>query len=183
MAPGPHEHEGEWVTLWRLVADDPGPAPSAAEAARSLRGLHAALADYPGELPSFSVTTTELEVLLDRLTAGPAVEADRAELLRLGPELWRLSGPVQPLHGDVSLSNVLRENGRLLWNDLEDVCVGPVSWDLTGLTSKEPAREVLAAYGEDVDPAEIARFEEVFALYGRVWRAYRQRLTGDTLGP
>lgn len=63
------------------------------------------------------------------------------------------------------------------------MCIGPVSWDLTGLTWKGPAREVLAAYGDRVDPTEIARFEELFALYGRVWRTYRSGLTRDTLQP
>ncbi len=182
VAPGPHAHEGEWVTLWRWIDADPGPPPTPAEAARSLRVLHAGLAEYPGELPSFAETARELDVLLERRPPGPEDEPLREELARLRPGI-RTAGTVQPLHGDVSLSNVLREHGRLLWNDLEDVCIGPVSWDLTGLTWKGPAREVLAAYGDRVDPTEIARFEELFALYGRVWRTYRSGLTRDTLQP
>lgn len=165
VAPGPHEHEGEWVTLWRWVDDAPGPPPRPAETAASLRELHAALADYPGDLPSF----TETAVALDRL---PEVGHLRAELGRVRP-LIATAGPVQPLHGDPGPSNTLREDGRLLWNDLEDVCVGPVAWDLASALGEGPARTALAAYGEEVDPEELDRFAEVFDLYARIWRAWR----------
>lgn len=38
---------------------------------------------------------------------------------------------------------------------------------------KGPIREVVDAYGEDVDPAELDRFGEVLGLHSRIWRAWR----------
>jgi Ser/Thr protein kinase RdoA (MazF antagonist) len=89
---------------------------------------------------------------------------------------------VQALHGDASLSNLLRTDRGLLWNDLEDVCVGPVEWDLAGLVSSARGRghdaafieEVLAGYGgPDLD--DLEPFLRAHALYEVVWRAFAAR--------
>jgi Ser/Thr protein kinase RdoA (MazF antagonist) len=100
-------------------------------------------------------------------------------LLRLDaltPTVFESALPAQALHGDVSLSNLLPTGRGLLWNDLEDVCCGPVEWDLAGLVSSARARgpafveELLAGYGgpglDDLEP-----FLEAHALYEAVWRA------------
>src|SRR5712691_1898503 len=49
--PGPHEHDGFHVTLWRYDDHDPEGLDAHA-AGESLRELHEALAPFPGGLPS-----------------------------------------------------------------------------------------------------------------------------------
>jgi thiamine kinase-like enzyme len=100
--------------------------------------------------------------------------------------VFESSLPAQALHGDVSMSNLLRtDDGRLVWNDLEDVCAGPRAWDVAGLVASARARghsakfteELLAAYGDPgVDGLET--FLEAHALYAVVWSLWRERRAG-----
>lgn len=161
VAPGPHAHEGEWVTLWRWIESEPGPTPTSRDLGTSLRELHAALAEYPGELRPFTDVREEILWLHEQL--GCHEDLDRLDVFD------RSFPHVQPIHGDVSPQNVLREYGRLLWNDWEDVCVGPVGWDLAELEETG-----VAAYGDGATPEDLAAFRTVYALYGRAWRAYRR---------
>ena len=104
------------------------------------------------------------------------------ELDALTPAVFESSLPAQALHGDASISNLLRTDSGLVWNDLEDVCTGPVAWDIAGLVSSARARgrsakfieELLAAYGEPgVEGLET--FLEAHALYDVVWQAFEAR--------
>jgi len=55
LPPGPHERDGMWMTLWKFVPHDAqAPPPDARELGRSLRALHSALAEFPGDLPPLS---------------------------------------------------------------------------------------------------------------------------------
>src|SRR6185437_10470846 len=80
----------------------------------------------------------------------------RFDLDALTPAVFESSLSVRALHGDASMSNLLRTDGGLVWNDLEDVCAGPVAWDVSGLVASARAHgqsakfieELLAAYGE-----------------------------------
>jgi Phosphotransferase enzyme family len=178
--PGPHEQDGVWMTLWRFVEHDAqAPPPEPRELGRSLRRLHAALAEFPGDLPPLSETRDWLERLLAELRPSPDIDSLRFKLDALTPAVFESSLPAQPLHGDASLSNLLRTESGLVWNDLEDVCAGPVAWDIAGLMSSARARgrsatyveELLAGYGdpgvEDLEP-----FLEAHALYEVVWHAF-----------
>ena len=80
------------------------------------------------------------------------------------------------------MSNLLRTDSGLVWNDLEDVCAGPVAWDVAGLVASAKARghsakfieALVAAYGETgVDGLET--FLESHALYEVVWHAFEAR--------
>ena len=183
LPPGPHEHGGLWMTLWEFVPhDEQAPQPGPRELGRALRDLHAALAGFPGELAPLSGVRDWLARLLDELRPSSSrreVDRLRSELDALTPAVFESSLPAQPLHGDASLSNLLRTDGGLVWNDLEDVCVGPVEWDVAGLVasarqSGDFADELLAAYGgpgvEGLGP-----FLEAHALYEVVWRAFEAR--------
>jgi hypothetical protein len=174
LPPGPHERDGLWITLWTYGPhDEHAPPPAARELGRSLRALHAALAGFDGDLLPVSGIRDWLEGLL---VALPDRDALRSRLEALTPAVFASPLPVQPLHGDISLGNVLRTDGRLLWNDLEDVCAGPVEWDVAGLVSSARARgcgerfveEMLAAYGEVGD---LQPFLEAHELYSTIWRA------------
>jgi hypothetical protein len=176
LPPGPHERDGEWMTLWTFVAhDEQAPLPAPAELGRSLRELHEALAGYPGDLEPLDGVRGWLARLLDELRPSPEVDRLRGRLEALAPVVFDSALPAQPLHGDASLSNLLRTPGGPVWNDLEDVCTGPVAWDLAGLMagSADPD-ELLAGYG-DPGVEDLSPFLEAHALYGVIWRAFRER--------
>jgi hypothetical protein len=167
LPPGPHERDGVWLTFWRYVEHEPGVIPPAADVGRSLRVLHDALASFEGELEPFDRIRDEIEQLGGTLddVAASAFDSDR---------------PRQALHGDVSLTNILTTPAGLVWNDLEDVCKGPVEWDVAGLVDAAERRdlgeryvaEFLAAYdGPTIDALEP--FMRAGTIYGDAWRAYR----------
>src|SRR5205085_12243127 len=41
----------------------------------------------------------------------------------------------RPLHGDAHLGNVLITGSGATWMDLDDVCTGPLEWDVASLSS------------------------------------------------
>jgi hypothetical protein len=179
LPPGPHERNGLWMTMWKHVAhDEQAPPPHARELGRSLRALHEALAGFTGELAPLSGIRDWLGGLLAELKASPQdLDRLRSRLVALTPTVFESPLPTQALHGDVSIGNLLRSDGRLLWNDFEDVCSGPVQWDVAGLVASAEGRghgpeftgELLAAYG---DVEGLAPFLEAHALYETIWRAY-----------
>ena len=188
LPPGPHERDGLWMTLWTFVPHDAqAPPPEARELGRSLRALHVALADFKGDLPPLSGIRDWLAGLIDELRPSPELTRQdigwlRSELAALTPTVFESSLPAQALHGDASLSNLLRTRRGLLWNDLEDVCAGPVAWDVAGLVTSARQRgqdakyvaELLAAYG-DPGVDDFERFLEAHALYDVVWQAFEAR--------
>jgi len=111
-----------------------------------------------------------------------AIDWLRFELDALTPAVFESSLSTQALHGDASMSNLLRTDSGLVWNDLEDVCAGPVAWDVSGLVASARARgqtakfieELLAAYGEP-GVERLASFLEAHALYDVVWQAFEAR--------
>jgi Phosphotransferase enzyme family len=188
LPPGPHEHDGLWMTMWKFVPhDEQGPPPEPREVGRSLRELHAALAGFPGDLAPLSEIRDWLERLLAELRPSPEVTRRDIDWLRsrleaLAPAVFESSLPAQALHGDASLSNLLRAEGGLVWNDLEDVCAGPVAWDVAGLVTSATARghsakfveALLAAYGEP-GVGDLQPFLDAHALYDVVWQAFEAR--------
>ena len=191
LPPGPHERDGLWMTLWAFVPhDEQAVPPEPRELGRSLRALHTALAGFPGDLAPLSGIRDWLERLLAELRPSPALSRRdiarlRLDLEALTPAVFESPLPAQALHGDASLSNVLRTDRGLVWNDLEDVCAGPVAWDVAGLVASATARghgprfieELLAAYGE-AGAYDLEPFLEAHALYDVVWQAYDARRVG-----
>jgi Ser/Thr protein kinase RdoA (MazF antagonist) len=187
LPPGPHHHEGRVLSFWTYVPDG-GPAdPVAAGAA--LRDVHEALRGFHGSLPALG-HVTEAEALLAHLAAEEVLDPDTAHALHdrieeLRATMTTLRGPVQPLHGDAHLRNVLSGPGGPLWNDWEDTCIGPVHWDAACLlatqrvTGTEPeAQDALSAAGLELDPAELNLWIEARVLQGAIWTIY----TGNPRG-
>jgi hypothetical protein len=188
LPPGPHERDGLWMTMWRFVPHDAqAPPPDPRELGRSLRELHAALADFPGDLAPLSEIRDWLGRLLAQLRPSPSLTGQDIDWLRfkldaLNPAVFASSLPAQGLHGDASMSNLLHTESGLVWNDLEDVCAGPVAWDVAGLVANATARgqsatyaeELLAAYG-DPGVDDLEAFFEAHALYEVVWHAFEGR--------
>jgi hypothetical protein len=188
LPPGPHERDGFWMTFWSFVAHAAESAPPDPEQlGRSLRRLHTTLADFPGDLPPLSEMRQWLARLINGLRPSSVLTRGdidwlSAKLTQLTPVVFDSSLPAQALHGDASVWNVLRTDGGLVWNDLEDVCVGPIAWDVAGLMMSARAdgrsaaytNKLLAAYG-DPGVEDLNGFFEAHTLYEVVWRAFESR--------
>jgi Ser/Thr protein kinase RdoA (MazF antagonist) len=183
--PGPYLSGNLWMSLWEHVEICQTPL-EARDIGRALRSLHDGLAEYPGPLPPRSAVLGEIDWLLDALSGEDGAAELSAERDRLAKVILEPVADPQPLHGDASLSALLATSSGPRWNDFEDVCLGPVAWDVAGVVSDARAAhgdafsaEVLAAYGRDFDPAALERLDQVHALYGALWRRYRRRTVGD----
>lgn len=188
LPPGPHERDELWMTMWEFVPQDEQLPPLAPrELGRSLRHLHAALADFRGDLAPLGEIRDWLERLRAQLRPSPTmtqrdIDSLRSKLAALTPVVFESSLPAQAIHGDASISNLLRMESRLLWNDLEDVCVGPVEWDVAGIVASARARggseqftdELLAAYGGP-DLEGLEPFLEAHTLYETIWQAFESQ--------
>ena len=186
VAPGPHRYDGLWMTFWRFVEiDAAGPGPSGKELGDSLRELHAALAGFPGALGPLSEVRDWLDRLASELRPSPRLSPQArdslcARLRQLVPSVFESPLPAQAIHGDASIGNLLRTDTGLLWNDLEDVCDGPVHWDLGGLVAEARAdgrgdrfiADMLRAYGGP-ELEELEPFIAAHDLYSAIWQASR----------
>ncbi len=185
LAPGPHHYDGLWMTFWEFVEHDASPPlPRAHELGGSLRELHAALAVFPGELGPLSQVRDWLDRLLAELHPSPSLTEKDIDLLRLDlqaltPTVFESSLPAQAIHGDASISNLLRTDGGLIWNDLEDVCAGPVQWDVAGLVLDARARGESEVFVEDFlrtyggpGVEELNDFSAAHLLYTTIWQAF-----------
>lgn len=173
------------MTFWEFVEHDASrPLPLAHELGASLRDLHDALADFPGELGPLSDVRDWLDRLLAELHPSPSLTAQdrdslRSQLHALTPPVFESSLPAQAIHGDASISNVLGTDNGFIWNDLEDVCVGPVQWDVAGLIVEARTRggseafvtDFLRAYGGLV-LEELDDFIAAHLLYTTIWQAF-----------
>lgn len=186
IAPGPHQHDGLWMTFSEWIPDvehtrelaDPAAVGSA------LRALHDALQPFDGELGTLRDLRDDIERLHDLLRPTPALDADaigslRARLDAADDLVFTSTLPAQALHGDASLSNLLQTPDRLVWNDFEDTFRGPVHWDLAGYVislgrrGAQPdfVRHVLDQYGWD-DEHELAPFFTAHEVYDEIWQLY-----------
>lgn len=153
LPPGPYQHEGLWMTFWTFVEHDASPAlPSAAELGRSMHELHAALADFSGELGPLSEIRDWLDELLAELRPSPTLSAAERDSLRsrlheMTPTVFESALPAQAIHGDVAgIISDVRAYGA----------------------SEAYVADLLAAYGR-VDLEELDEFVEAHRLYATVW--------------
>jgi hypothetical protein len=148
LDPGPHRRGGHVVAFWKYVGQPREVEPVAA--GEALRAIHAALADYDGELPSLHTAD------LAGIVAGLEPSADVALLRELGSR--ELAGDAQAIHGDAHLANCLPGP---LWHDFETACRGPREFDLAALAlsarvlGDDASQIALEAYGDhDADLLE-----------------------------
>jgi hypothetical protein len=125
--PGPHLARGLEVSLWRWLESD-RQAVSPEVFGGMLKGLHDALSNYEVDLPVLVGPLTDIGAALR--VSDDVVLHEAAE--RVVP--LALTWPRRPLHGDAHTGNILSTTGGPLWMDFEDVCVGPVEWDLASRT-------------------------------------------------
>jgi hypothetical protein len=186
IAPGPYKQDELWMTCWEWVAHQRQTelAVDAENLGRALRDLHRELSGFAGDLGDLLDVQEDIERLHRQLRPIATLSADTRDSLRrrlyaLGNTVFASPLPTQALHGDASLTNLLRTPDGLIWNDFEDVCRGPVHWDVAGFLISLRARgadsafiaRALDAYG-GLDEQELAPFAEAHDLYGELWRLY-----------
>ncbi|HEY4277262.1 MAG TPA: aminoglycoside phosphotransferase family protein [Conexibacter sp.] len=142
LPPGPHHRDGFALSFWEHVPATAAGLPDAYEAGRRLRSCHAALLGFPGELPRMGALE-EARAIVERLSAHSfATPADldllRATGDRAAARVAALDLPLQPIHGDAHLHNVIQTAERPMWNDWEDAFLGPTAWDLACLYAPLP---------------------------------------------
>ena len=181
LPPGPHRssaHTGSMaMTFWTFV-DQQGEQPvTAEEAAPALHDLHAAMHDYPGDLPFMGVILEELPHWLHWLDQQHVLSG--AEIITLRQAQWEVAGKLhslrtkmRPLHGDAHHGNLLRTPQGLLWTDFEDACFGPLEWDVAILVSRDPqnADRILASYPAAPGWDELMPFLRARALEAVIYQ-------------
>jgi hypothetical protein len=138
-SPGPHVHGRCAMTLWDYVEHRPArEAADIAAAGAALADVHAALADYPGELPTLTQATDVCARLLADPQAMPALDARSrrflaAQLDQLTDGLALDAAHCIGLHGDAHAGNILVTQAGPVWADLEAVRRAPLEWELSSL--------------------------------------------------
>lgn len=181
VPPGPHHRDGLALTFWEYAEELDAPL-DAAEAGRGLRICHAALAGFPGELPRMAAIAEAVGIVEGLAEAGSVGSGDAA-LMRSGAArvqagIEQFPLPLQPVHGDAHLGNVIATARGPLWNDWEDVFLGPVAWDIACLCASAPPfgqrdpRLIAAArggYDDGLAPEVLDAFVEARRFQAAVW--------------
>lgn len=186
IPPGPYQHDGLWMTFSEWIPDlNQGYPPlDAVRLGQALWTLHDGLRQFDGDLGTLGDLRDDIQRLHGLLRPGELLDAARisslgARLEAAGDGVFGSTLPVQALHGDVSLSNLLHSADRLVWNDFEDTFRGPVHWDVAGFVmslrnagaNDAFVRQVLRQYGWH-DEHELAPFFAAHELYDEIWRLY-----------
>ncbi|WP_405803965.1 phosphotransferase family protein [Streptomyces sp. NBC_01187] len=144
----PVRRDGFSMTFWQFVEQDNSVEPDFVHNSRLVVDLHAALREYPGDLPFLSAAEPRFVTEgLAALEARPDL-IDPADLDRALRE-WEILEPVvrsravfeaefpgidfQPIHGDAPAVNIVAASHGRLYSDFELVTLGPVEWDVAAL--------------------------------------------------
>jgi Ser/Thr protein kinase RdoA (MazF antagonist) len=179
-----HHDAGHVMSFWRYLppADPARPLrPDEETIGSMLRDLHAVLRRYPIATIPVLAPLQDIPAYLAR----PQTQVTQERKAALAAAYQRLTAeldpaaPQQALHGDAGGGNLMATDRGWVWHDFEDTCSGPVAWDLAASTSSQyqAGPRVLAAYGEPVDPGQLAVCEQLRRLHLTVWyNLYAERL-------
>ncbi|MFF7312306.1 phosphotransferase family protein [Streptomyces sp. NPDC008137] len=166
----PVSRDGFSMTFWQFVALDESAEPDYAHNSALVADLHAALREYPGELPFLSAAEPRfvsegLAVLEGRPDLLEPADLDRAR------REWEVLEPVvssraafeaafpgigfQPIHGDSPAANIVSAADGELYSDFELTTLGPVEWDLAAL-----GPECEAAYDTAAERRGLRRLDQ-----------------------
>jgi hypothetical protein len=177
MPPGPYLVDGWGIAAFGFVEHVSGAIPGGVETLAALRGLHAAMAGYPGELPSLGPARDDLDRALAFGVREQIVDPDRAASLRgsrdeLVRRLETLDGQETPQHGDAFPRNAVRSvAGVVTWIDLEDACRGSRAWDLAVLARNADDADVWAAATAAVGADALSAAAALRSIQAEVWAA------------
>jgi hypothetical protein len=187
--PGPHHCDGLWMTFSAWVAHERRAQRCADpdELGRALKALHEELRSFDGDLGTLMDVRGDIERLRRLLRPSQTLSAEmiaalHARLVALDAVVFGVSMPVQALHGDVSLSNLLSTSHRPVWNDFEDTFRGPVHWDVASCVMSLQTsggdtgcvQRMLDAYGW-VDAQRLSPFISAHKLYNEIWHLYDEQ--------
>lgn len=156
------------VTFWQYVEHRRAEPRDAAAIGSSLRVLHDAVADLELPLARF-----------DRLDEAENVASSPLMLDAIAfarERLAHLDFTERPIHGDAHVRNALITDGGPIWADLENVCRGPVEYDLACLEWRKRVHGwdggdgALEAYG-DYDAELMEALMPVLAAFLVPWNA------------
>ena len=153
------------MTFWTLADVAPDHQPYAGVPIAKSAELHAGLAGYPAPLPFLTPFTEAAPGMFDRLAPSDLLSSKDIDRVRgqfadvsavLGSAAaFAARHPdigVQALQGDAPSHNVIRTTSGVKFADFEDVCVGPVEWDLAML-----GPEAVAEYDEAAETLGLRR--------------------------
>jgi aminoglycoside phosphotransferase (APT) family kinase protein len=197
--PGPYQHDGLWMTFTEWISDvqKPDQLIDAGRLGRALRALHDELQAFKAELGSLTDLRGDIERLHGLLRPSEVLDAQTITSLRArldaADAVFGSALPVQALHGDASVGNLLHTPDRLVWNDFEDTFRGPVHWDLAGYVMSLRARGASPAFVRQVlehyrwgDERELVPFTAAHEVYDEIWGLYdrqRRRSRPETATP
>lgn len=178
VEPVPFERDGRLITLWRHVPHRRPEEGDGLAVGRSLHALHDALAGGDFGLERFD-RLEEAAAKLVTLEPDEAASADDLALMGAAIEAARvrlaaLDTVDRPIHGDAHFGNVLITEDGPLWADLENVCNGPVEYDLACLAWRAEVHRrpqyaaAVAAYGPH-DNQLVEELKPVLAAFLCVW--------------
>jgi hypothetical protein len=137
--PGPHRSGDHEIVLWHLLDHDRERPLDGGDAGRALREIHELLAEPAAarfsDLPHFA-RLEESTAVVAALSPTPEDHSGLEEMLALAAAVVaRLDVPLQPVHGDAFLGNVLRTPDGPVWTDFEFCCRGPREVDIATFES------------------------------------------------
>lgn len=174
LPPGPHRHEGLWMSFWEHLDVEPGRRPAAAESGALLRDLHESLREYPATSPALEVPVADIRAFVREAGRFPVASTEDVEVIgrTLGEVLPVVTQqrPMQQVHGDAHPGNLLRTPRGWTWVDFEESVRGPVEFDLACLlrTGALDGAEALREYGP-VDAQALRPFRTLRRLHAAVW--------------
>jgi hypothetical protein len=197
-----HHADGHPMTFWTYLPPTGAGRPDEATIGSMLRDLHSVLRGYQAPLPALLPALAgqapgdqgplaDIPRFLARRPTSAASrslvgDADAAVLAaafdRLTAELaaaMAAGTPVQPLHGDAGIMNLMAADGGWVWHDFEEACAGPAGWDLAATTASPRLDRgpILAAYGDHADGDVVRTCEQLRRLHLTIWYAlYAERL-------
>ncbi len=167
LPPGPHRRDGWTFSYWEWIESRAEPLDAAAAGAR-LRQCHEALANEQIEGLVEWGALREAEAIVaglgDEVLAAADIELLRETGAREVARAQALDLPLQPIHGDAHLRNLLTGADGPLWIDWEDSFLGPRGWDLACFYATLPPFDTQ-------DPAAA----------GQAYRGYGEPLHADVL--
>jgi Ser/Thr protein kinase RdoA (MazF antagonist) len=131
------------MTFTQWAPPDADRTPQPADCVATPPDLYAALATFPGDLPLLAPVHEDVPHGLAALErhADVLTSEERDRLLAAHERLAPFAadpGETAVLHGDLHPGNLHATGGELRWLDFEDVCRGPVGYDLALLRWMDP---------------------------------------------
>jgi len=176
-----HRAGGHVMSFWTYLPRASTSPPDAATLGSMLRDLHVVLRPYSGAAP-WLAPLGDIEAFLARPRAGVSdadAEALAGAFKRLTAQLDPTLDRGQVLHGDAGAGNLMATGAGWIWHDFEDVCSGPIAWDLAPSVASRfiDGSRVLAAYGDAVDARQLGICRQLRLLNLTVWYSvYAERL-------